>query len=106
MNGNPRSLPRLAGIIASCLVASSWIHEVHAGDPRLSADVREAAHAVGDAAREVGKDLERAARQAAPTARKAGHTVAHAARQAGRAVAHAARQAGTDLKHAAAGTTK
>jgi hypothetical protein len=101
MNVIAYSIRRLAGTLAICLVAGSWAYPAHAEDTSVSADVKGAAHAVGDAARQVGEDVKHAAKKVGPTARKVGHTVADTAKQAGKEVAHGAKKTGEELKHAA-----
>ncbi|MGH8219686.1 MAG: hypothetical protein ACREUT_14160 [Steroidobacteraceae bacterium] len=100
MNPIARSFRRLAGSLVIGLFVGSWAHVAHADDASIKADVRNAAHAVGDAAHHVGEDVKRSARKVRPTARKVGRSVAHAAKDAGKAVARGARETGTELKEA------
>lgn len=101
LNAITRSRRRLAAIFVICMSLGFAAPVTYADESSIDADVRDAAHAVGDAGRQVGKDAKHAFQEVAPTARKVGHTVAHAAREAGKAVAQGARQTGTELKQAA-----
>lgn len=105
MNAIARSIRRVASILVICLPLGFSAPVLHA-DESIKTDMRHAAHAIGDAAHEVGEDAKHALKEVVPTARKIGHTVARSAKEAGRAVAQGARETGTELKEAAHKGTK
>ena len=100
-----RSMRRRTGMVVICLALGLSAQTLYA-DESIKSDMKHAAHAVGDAAREVGEDAKRALKEVAPTAKRIGHTVARSAKEAGKAVAQGARETGHEIKAAAHRGTK
>jgi hypothetical protein len=93
-----RAIPRACAMAILC----ATLTPIYAEETSIKDNVKQAAKAVGSAAREVGQDAKKAAKEIGPAAKRAGKAISQAAKNGVQAV----KEGGKNVKHAIVGEPK